>query len=151
MQSLVSTHSYGMVSCLPTSIVGYYNPAAQRWEYSTKFAVYGTRFLIRDKGASPNKTIRAEPASTSVIILRGTILIFSSNFNRCSSFCPCDGDWSRSSHLARDGDCTRSTSRVIHHPPQSSVLSSWVDKGNLLISRHCIQSMASDVSRSFHT
>lgn len=34
----------------------------QRWEYSTKFAVYGTRFLVRDKSPSQN-ALKADPGA----------------------------------------------------------------------------------------
>jgi hypothetical protein len=47
------------------SIVGYFNPAAQRWEYSTKFAVYGTRFLIKVK--SPNKAVEKLERTSSMM------------------------------------------------------------------------------------
>lgn len=38
------------------SIVGYFDTMAQRWEYSSRFAVYGTRFVLRDRSpAIPNQ------------------------------------------------------------------------------------------------
>jgi hypothetical protein len=45
------------------SVVGYFDHVSQRWEYSTKFAVYGTRFLIKDKDKhSPAKAPKMEVA-----------------------------------------------------------------------------------------